>query len=88
MVTLTTPARRSMNNEARYANTGPANWQVFYETLDKYPDTAPIPAPPVSNPMTTAYTKYTGLAMSGEMTAQEAMDGLQAELEEIYARGV
>ncbi|MEZ4679111.1 MAG: extracellular solute-binding protein [Caldilineaceae bacterium] len=87
-VTLTTPARRSMNNEARYANTGPANWQVFYETLDKYPDTAPIPAPPVSNPMTTAYTKFTGLAMSGEMTAQEAMDGLQAELEEIYARGV
>lgn len=87
-VTRTTPVRRSMNNAARYANTGPVHWEVFYNTLDEHPDTAPIPAPPVSNPMTTAYTKYTGLAMSSEMTAQEAMDGLQKELEEIFARGV
>ncbi|MEZ4865478.1 MAG: substrate-binding domain-containing protein [Caldilineaceae bacterium] len=87
-VTRTTPARRSMNTAERYSLTGPAHWEVFYNTLDEHPDTAPIPAPPVSNPMTTAYTKYTGLAMSGEMTAQEAMDGLQKELEEIFARGV
>ncbi len=87
-VTLTTPARRSMNNAARYANTGPVHWEVFYNTLDENPDTAPIPAPPISNPMTTAYTKYTSLAMTFEQTAQEAMDGLQKELEEIFARGV
>lgn len=87
-VTLTTPVRRSMNNAARYANTGPVHWEVFYNTLDENPDTAPIPAPPISNPMTTAYTKYTSLAMTFEMTAQEAMDDLQKELEEIFARGV
>ena len=51
-VTLTTPTRRSMLNAERFAETGPANWQVFYATLDDHPDTAPIPAPPVSNPMT------------------------------------
>ena len=44
-LTTTTPVRRSMNNEKRYATSGPANWHVFYDTLDKRPDTGPIPAP-------------------------------------------
>ena len=43
----TTPVRRSMAIAEAYEPTGPANWSVFYETLDR-PDTAPIPAPPES----------------------------------------
>ncbi len=85
-VTLTTPSRRSMCNAERFAETGPEHWQVFYDTLDKHPDTAPIPAPPISNPMTTLFTTYTARAMSMELTPQEAMDGMQTELEELYAR--
>ncbi len=85
-VTLTTPARRSMNNAERYANTGPEHWEVFYSTLDDHPDTAPIPAPPISNPMTTLFTSYTARAMSLEMTPQQALDGMQKELEDLYAR--
>lgn len=84
--TLTTPARRSMNTAERYAETGPAHWQVFYDTLDKHPDTAPIPAPPISNPMTTIFTSYTSRAMTGEMDAQAALDGMQKDLEDLYAR--
>lgn len=83
---LTTPTRRSMLTEERFAETGPAHWQVFYETLDGHPDTAPIPAPPVSNPMTTLFTSYTARAMNAEMTAQAALDALQKELEDLYAR--
>lgn len=85
-VTLTTPSRRSMCNAERFAETGPEHWEVFYDTLDKHPDTAPIPAPPISNPMTTLFTSYTARALSMEMSAQEAMDGMQAELEALYER--
>jgi ABC-type glycerol-3-phosphate transport system substrate-binding protein len=85
-VTLTTPARRSMANAERYAETGPAHWQVFYDTLDQHPDTAPIPAPPISNPMTTIFTTYTSRAMTGELTPQAALDGMQADLEDLFAR--
>lgn len=82
----TTPTRRSMMTAERYATTGPANWKVFYDTLDKFPDTAPIPAPPEANPMTTAYTKYTGLAVTGEMKPKDALDGMQKDLEALWAK--
>ncbi len=82
----TTPSRRSMMTADRYAPTGPKNWHVFYDTLDKHPDTAPIPAPPESNPMTTLFTKYTGLAVTGEMTSKAALDAMQKELEALWAK--
>lgn len=83
---ITTPSRRSMLVPEAFENTGPEHWQVFYDTLDKHPDTAPIPAPPISNPMTTLFTNYTARAMTGELTSQAAMDGLQKELEDLVAR--
>jgi hypothetical protein len=36
--------------------------------------------------MTTLFTSYTARAMTGELTAQAAMDGMQQELEELFAR--
>ena len=77
---ITTPSRRSLSQEDAYAETGPANSKVFYDTLDKHPSTAPIPAPPWANPMTSIFTRYTGLGMSGEMDAQQTMDEMQREL--------
>jgi ABC-type glycerol-3-phosphate transport system substrate-binding protein len=82
----TTPVRRSMMTAERYASTGPQHWQVFYDTLDKHPDTAPIPAPPESNPMTTIFTKYSGLAMTQEMTPKAALDAMQKDLEALWAK--
>ncbi len=82
----TTPSRRSFMTAERYAATGPKHWQVFYDTLDKNPDTAPIPAPPESNPMTTIFTKYSGLAMSQAMTPKAALDGMQKDLEALWAK--
>ena len=84
-VPTTTPARRSIASEETYSISGPPNWKVFYDTLDR-PDTGPIPAPPQANAITNIYTRYTGLAVSGEMSAQEAMDQAQAEMEALYAR--
>lgn len=82
----TTPARRSFATEEAYAPSGPANWRVFYDTVDQRPDTGPIPAPPQSNAVTNIHTRFTGLAMAGEMSPKDALDGMQAELEALYAR--
>lgn len=81
-----TPTRRSFMTAERYATTGPKHWQVFYDTLDKHPDTAPIPAPPESNPMTTVFTKYSALAMTKERTPKQALDGMQKDLEALWAK--
>ena len=77
---ITTPVRRSLHNKLRYSYTGPEHWNIFYDTVDKLLDSGPIPAPPSSNPMTRAFTKYTGLAMTGDMTPKEALDGMQRDL--------
>lgn len=82
----TTPVRRSMNTAEYWGQTGIENWHVFYDALDARPDTGPIPAPVFSIEMTNIYTRFTSLATSGEMTPQAALDGMQAELEALYAR--
>lgn len=85
-LTGTTPVRRSMNDEKRYSKSGPANWHVFYDTLDKRPDTGPIPAPKFSIEETDIYVRYTAMATSGEKSPKDALDGMQKELEDLYAR--
>jgi ABC-type glycerol-3-phosphate transport system substrate-binding protein len=80
----TTPARRSMMTADRYSGTGPKNWNVFYDTLDKLPNTAPIPAPPYYNAMATALNQRTTQAMSSG-SAKNALDGLQQDLESAAA---
>jgi ABC-type glycerol-3-phosphate transport system substrate-binding protein len=82
----TTPTRRSMMTDARYGPTGPEHWQVFYDTLDEHPDTAPIPAPPEAQEMTVIFTKHTALAMAEEASPQEALDNMQKDLEDMVAR--
>lgn len=82
---ITTVVRKSLHNAEQYAETGPEHWNVFYDCLD-LPGTAPIPSPPEAQEITVLYTKYTGLAMSEEMTPQEAMDAMQADMEELWER--
>jgi ABC-type glycerol-3-phosphate transport system substrate-binding protein len=79
-----TPTRRSMMTAERYEPTGPAHWNVFYDTLDKHPDTAPIPAPPEFNEVSAAFLRHTGAALSGSQTPQEALDAMQRDLEEVF----
>jgi multiple sugar transport system substrate-binding protein len=82
----TTPVRRSMHTEEYWGRTGLENWDVFYRALDERHDTAPIPAPPFSIEMTNIYTRYTSLATNFDLSPQEALDRMQAELEALYAR--
>jgi len=73
-----------MMTAERYAPTGPQHWQVFYDTLDKHPDTAPIPAPPESNEMTSVFMKYTSLALNFQQEPKEALDNMQRDLEGLF----
>ncbi|GAB5077586.1 extracellular solute-binding protein [Arthrobacter sp. AD-310] len=78
----TTPARRSMVNESLYAGKGPAHWKVFYDTLDRFPTTGPIPAPPQQAAVETALMKNVSLAVSGdEQQLKRALASMQRDLE-------
>lgn len=78
----TTPARRSMVNQELYAGRGPKHWKVFYDTLDKFPTTGPIPAPPQQAAVETALMKNVSLAVSGdERQLKQALDSMQRDLE-------
>jgi multiple sugar transport system substrate-binding protein len=76
----TTPTRRSMVNEAFYAKTGPRHWQVFYDTLDKFPTTGPIPAPPQQAAVETALIKNVIAAVTGD--PKQAAATLQRDLKQ------
>lgn len=80
-----TPTRKSMMTDSRYATSGPAHWQVFYDTLEKFPNTAPIPAPPYYNALATALNTRTTQAMSSG-NAKAALAGLQSDLEAAASR--
>ncbi|WP_309080239.1 extracellular solute-binding protein [Zhihengliuella sp.] len=80
----TTPTRRSMVNAAFYSETGPKNWQVFYDTLDKFPTSGPIPAPPAQAAVETALMKHVPNAVSGSSRQTRAtLANLQSDLERV-----
>jgi ABC-type glycerol-3-phosphate transport system substrate-binding protein len=84
----TTPARRSMLNAARYSASGPAHWQVFYDTLDRFPDTGPIPAPPQVAEVTDVLLKYTGTALASPRAVGPALRRMQGALEQAMEREI
>lgn len=78
----TTPSRRSMVNQELFGIKGPKHWKVFYETLDRFPATGPIPAPPQQGAVETALIKNVSLAVSGsEAQMKSALAALQRDLE-------
>ncbi len=77
----TTPTRRSMVNAAFYSETGPQHWQVFYDTLDRFPTSGPIPAPPAQAAVEMALAKNVAAAVSGSAASvTTAMSQLHTDL--------
>jgi multiple sugar transport system substrate-binding protein len=83
-VPATTPTRRSMVNAAFYAETGPEHWPVFYDTLDRFPTTGPIPAPPQQAAVESALIKNVVEAVTGDVRG--AVGTLQRDLEQALTR--
>ncbi|WP_125614665.1 extracellular solute-binding protein [Specibacter cremeus] len=78
----TTPTRRSMVNEALYSGKGPKHWQVFYDTLDKFPTSGPIPAPPQQAAVESALIKNVVGAVTGSAAnVAPALATLQRDLD-------
>ena len=74
-------------NEAFYAQTGPPHWQVFYDTLDRFPTTGPIPAPAQQAAVETALLKNVLSAVSGGAAGvRPALATLQRDLEQALRR--
>ncbi|MEV5609583.1 extracellular solute-binding protein [Streptomyces sp. NPDC052225] len=84
----TTPARRSMVHAARYAETGPAHWDVFYDTLDRFPDTGPIPAPPQVAAVEQLLLKHTGTALASPHSVRPALRRLHSDLDQALERDI
>ncbi|MFI6875033.1 extracellular solute-binding protein [Streptomyces sp. NPDC050400] len=82
----TTPARRSMLTARRYAATGPAHWDIFYDTLDRFPASGPIPAPPQVAAVDLALTKHTATALGSAGSVKPALRALQRDLERAMER--
>ena len=70
-----------MVNEAFYKATGPRHWRVFYDTLDRFPTTGPIPAPPQQAAVETALLKNVLNAITGSAgNVRAALGGMQRDL--------
>lgn len=80
--------RRSQAQPLFEGTYGFKGYKTFYDTLDKFPDTGPIPQPPQANAVTQIFTKYVGLAVLGEQPVQMAMDNMQRELTDALNRPV
>lgn len=84
-ITQTNPdsnsARRS-HNTTLYEGRGPKHWEIFYGTLDEFPTTAPIPAPPQGAAVETALIKNVLSAVTGSRRGvRNALNNLQRDLE-------
>lgn len=77
----TTPTRRSMLTDRFYTGKGPEHWSRFYETLDRFPTSGPIPAPPQQAAVETALIKNVSRAVSGgPEDVAPALETLDADL--------
>jgi multiple sugar transport system substrate-binding protein len=80
-----TASRRSVTNDpAQNEGVAPSNWQAYYGMLDNL-EAMLVPAPQNNQGFTDAMTRWISLAMSGELSAQEALDGFNTDLEAALA---
>ncbi len=74
--------RRSLNDERYGAGTGPEHWQVFYDTLDKFPTTGPMPAPPQQAAVEQALIKNVVATLTnGPQGVRRGLETMQRDLE-------
>ena len=75
-----------MVNENLYTGKGPAHWGRFYSTLDKFPKSGPIPAPPEQAAVETSLIRNVSVAVGGGPDAVgSALSNFDRELTEILA---
>ena len=82
----TTPTRRSMVNDALYTGVGPEHWSRFYDTLDRFPTSGPIPAPPQQAAVETALIRNVSTAMAGGPDGvARSLEALDRDLRTVFS---
>lgn len=74
--------RKTLNDKIYGAGTGPKHWQVFYDTLEKFPDTGPFPAPPQQAAVESALIKnVVPTITNGPGGVRPGLETMQRDLE-------
>ena len=74
--------RRTLNDQVYGAGVGPKHWNVFYDTLDKFPDTGPMPAPPQQAAVESALIKnVVSTITNGPEGVRRGLETMQRDLE-------
>ena len=74
--------RKTLNDKICGAGTGPKHWQVFYDTLEKFPDTGPFPAPPQQAAVESALIKnVVPTITNGPGGVRPGLETMQRDLE-------
>jgi multiple sugar transport system substrate-binding protein len=78
------PARLSLANDPRLVEASPSNYQYFYEALD---GARTVINSPNFAELNEIHTRYMSLAWANEISVEEAMTSIQAEMEALIAQG-
>ncbi|MDI6944411.1 MULTISPECIES: ABC transporter substrate-binding protein [Microbacterium] len=74
--------RRTLNAELYGGEIGPKHWEVFYDTLDRHPDTGPMPAPPQQAAVESALIKnVVSTITNGPGGVRRGLETMQRDLE-------
>src|SRR5690625_78176 len=80
-----TPSRRSFATDTLYTGIGPEHCARFSDTLDRFPETGPSPAPPPQAAVETALIRNASTALSGYPDQLPgSLETLDRDLREIF----
>lgn len=75
-----------MVNDRLYTGVGPEHWSRFYDTLERFPTSGPIPAPPQQAAVETALIRNVSTALSGGPDQiSRSLDSLDRDLRDVFA---
>lgn len=79
------PSLRSVADKIVSEKVLPSNSHLFYDSIDKYPQFSPYPAPPKYSQYESTILRSLQLIFSGEKTPEDGLKSLQTELQPIVA---
>ena len=79
------PSRRSVAATISKVGVPPANSDLFYNSIDKYPTLVPYPAPPKYSEFESTTLRNLQLIFAGETSVSDGLKKMQSELSSIVS---
>ena len=77
------PSRRSLSQTISKVGVPPANSDLFYDSIDKYPTLVPYPAPAKYSTFESTVLRHLQLIFAGESPVADGLKAMQSELSTI-----